>query len=302
MHADITFSASSANSGIAAVTETEETVNDHAKYRVDAVSAGTTTISVTATQGSVTKSAILNVTVVDAVPTATPVITPTATPVPDKLTGLALSTGAIVLDLADPTPSEEVPFAVTSTGSPEIHVTAVSSNEAVATFGMTTDLFPPIDRFTVTPHAKGNATITLTATDGTTSRQVQLAVAVVDSTATPAPTDPSSVTLSSDTLQIDLSVSDTTKDANVNYVIAPESVTVAASDMIVTSSNPGVATADVNAAGVLTVTGLSAGTSTITLMTPNGKSDQLVVTVTKATTSVVRPTGIAFDTGHGRTN
>ncbi len=223
---------------------------------VTGVSAGTATITVTTQDGSFTDTCV--VTVEEKV----------ATPTTVAVTGVTLNKETVTI-------KEEETTTLVATVTPENatnqNVTWSSSAESVAT----------VANGVVTGVSEGTATITVTTQDGNFTDTC--VVTVEEKVVTPTTVPVTGVTLDKETV--------TVKEEETETLVAtvmPENATN--KNITWSSNNESVATV---ANGV--VTGLSAGTATITVTTQDGSfTDTCVVTVEEAVLSV-KVTGIELD-------
>ncbi|MBQ4395638.1 MAG: Ig domain-containing protein [Paludibacteraceae bacterium] len=170
---------------------------------------------------------------------------------PVAVSGVSLNKTATSIEAGQ---SEQLTATVSPAGADDPSVTWSSNNTAVATVDQNGN---------VSALAPGTATITVTTTDGN-----KTATCTVTVTAPPAPIDVQSISMKSATT-IGIGASETLTvtynpaDANTNKALTWN------------SNNTSVATVDANGK----VTGISAGTATITATTANGKTATCSVTV-----------------------
>ena len=210
------------------------------------VAVGQATVTVGASDGKLTGTQTIAVTV----PNRAPVAVGTISPVTARLGG-----GTVDVDIASK-------FA-----DPDLHTltyTAISSNTGVATASVSGGTVK------ITPVAKGTATVTVTASDGSLTAQRTIAVTVPNRAPTAVGTI-SDVTLTTDSSATEVDVSSKFSD------IDGDTLTYTA-----VSSDTGVATVGVSAA-VVTITPVAPGTATVTVTGSDGSltaTQTIAITVT----------------------
>lgn len=176
--------------------------------------------------------------------------TVTVTPATIAPTGVTLGTPNSTVVVGDKVGAPTV--TVTPAGAPQT-VTWSSANPSIATVDPATG--------EVTGVAVGTATITASTANGKTANYII--------TVTPATINPTGVTLGTPPTTVDIGAKVNGPTVTVTPSGAPQSVTWTSSDPTIATVNP--TTGE--------VTGVKAGTATITASTPNGKTASYPITV-----------------------
>ena len=229
---------------------------------------GNTSVATVSDTGLVTAkatgTATITVTTVDGGKTATSTITvvanpPTTTPV----TGVSVSPSSVSLEIGD---TKYLTATVSPSDASNKAVTWKSGNSSVATVS---------DTGLVTAKATGTATITVTTVDG--GKTATSTITVVEKSPTTIPV--TGVSVSPKSIELDIG-----EEATITATVSPSNATN--KKVSWSSSNQNIVTVDANGK----VTGVKAGTATITVVTENGgKQDTTSIVVSDPAHYIVPP-------------